>query len=276
VPPDGMTPEQLAELRGDASDNGSKSRPRGTLPYLPHEREPEPLRTWLTLALRPPKGWTVQTLDRAGRDLRDPCSLIVANGRESRTYRFKTQRELMRSPRSTVFAVSDGWLAVPHLTASEIEDLWAALCTLGRVLTEHDEVDQTREWIEQMLPSTLPLTGYTLVPDARHDGLMAIRAQGEFTKSDALSLVRPGTNEELYQQRPIRLVDKETGEHWLRAGETATFVRWVVGVEPLSHATLKARLHEIGMTARLFEDYRPPHPKLNLLRVSDELIAGLG
>jgi hypothetical protein len=276
VPPDGMTPEELTALRGDTSDNGSKARPRGTLPYLPHDREPEPLRVWLTIALRPPKGWTVQSFERAGRDARDPCSLIVANGRESRTFRFKTQRELMRTPRSIVFAVADGWLAMPHLTGGEIEDVWGALTTLGRVLTEHDEVEQTRDWIEQMLPATLPLTGYSLVPDSRHDALMAIKAQGTFAKSDALSLVRPGNNDEHYQQRPIRFVDKDTGEQWMRTGETATYVRWVVGVEPLSHATLRARLHEIGMTGRLFEDYRPPHPKLSLYQLPAELIEALG
>ena len=271
-----MRPDEFAALNDDgASDNGSKPRPKGTLPYLPRGREAEPLRDWLTLAFRPLNDWRLQSVDRAGRDARDPVTLTFASGREAKSFRFKTQRELMNAPRVTSLAVSDGWLAVPHLTAGEVEDVWAALCTLGSVLTEHDEVEQTREWIEQMLPSTLPLNGYTLVPDARHDALMAIKAQGEFTKTDALSMVRPGSNDEHYQQRPLRFVDKATGEHWVRTGETATYVRWVVGVEPLSHATLRARLHEIGVVGRLFEDYRPPHPKLSLFQLPQGLIDGL-
>ena len=256
-----------------------KPRPKGSLPWLPKERVPLTLCRWLTLAFHPEKGWTLQGYERAGRDLRDPATLRFSNGRESRSFRFKTQRELMNAPRSTTVAISDGWLAMPHLTPGEVEDVWVALCTLGRVLTEHDEVEQTREWIEQMLPSTLPLTGHTLVPDGRHDGLMAIKGSGEFTKSDALSMIRPSNgngDHEHYQQRPLRFVDAQTGEQWLRVGETATFVRWIVGVEPLSHATLRARLHEIGMGGRLFEDYHPPHPKLQLYQLPDSLIEGLG
>ena len=189
-----------------------KPRPKGSLPWLPKEPEPLSLCRWLTRAFRPPKGWAIQGFERTGRDVRDPATLLVANGRDSKRFRFKTQRELMRSPRSIVFAVADGWLAVPHLSPGEIEDLWAALCTLGRVLTEHDEVEQTRDWIEQMLPSTMPLGGYSLVPDARHDALMAIKHAGEFTKGDALSLIRGG-DDQRYQQRPF--VDSQI---WRAAG----------------------------------------------------------
>ena len=52
-------------------------------------------------------------------------------------------------------------------------------------------------------------------------------------------------------------------------------VRLVVAVEPLSHATLRARLHEIGVVGRLFEDYHAPHPKVQLYQLPDELIQGL-
>jgi hypothetical protein len=104
---------------------------------------------------------------------------------------------------------------------------------------------------------------------------MAIRAAGEFTRPDALAMIRPSTDEHVYQQRPIRFVDAQTHEQWLRAGEIATYVRWVLGVEPLSHATLRSRLSEIGVIARPFEDYRPPHPKLTLYQLTESLIEGL-
>jgi hypothetical protein len=99
---------------------------------------------------------------------------------------------------------------------------------------------------------------------------MAIRAGGEFTRPDALTLLRPGGDEH-YQQRPTRFIDSETGEQWLRAGEMAAFIRWVLGVEPLSGRTLRSRLGEVGVVGRRFEDYRPPHPKLNLYQLPEDL-----
>lgn len=254
-----------------------KPRPRGTLPYLPDEQTPEALREWLTLAFRPLKGYKLQGFERLGREKNHPATLTFRNGREDRTYRFGRQGDLAgRNMRTVVLAVTDGELQMPHLTGSEIEDVWAMLCTLGRVATEHDEVDEAREWIEALLPVTLPLVGYSLVSDSRHDALMALRHAGEFTRGDAEALRRGG--DERYQQRPARLIDSQTGEQWLRAGEVAAYVRWVLGVEPLAHSTLRARLVEIGIEGRYFEDYRPPHPKLALYLLSEafvEFVEGL-
>lgn len=258
----------------DADRNEAKPRSRGTLPYLPNDPDAEQLRGWLTLAFRPPRGWRVSGFERMGRDKADAARLLLVNGRENKAFRFDAQRELMKEPRATVTSVADGWLKMPHLTPGEVEDVWAALCTLGRVMTEHDDAQEAREWIEQMLPATIPLTGHTLVPDGRHAALMAIKQAGEFSKSDAMSLLRPGEDSR-YQQRPTRFVDAQTGEQWLRVGETATFVRWVVGVEPLPHKALRARLYEIGIVARLFEDYHAPHPKAQLYGLPEAFIEGL-
>lgn len=248
-----------------------KPRPKGSLPYLTADRRPEFLRAWLTRALRPPEGWHVETFERYGRNDRDPCALKVANGRESKTFRFARQVGLSKNSRLTFLSASDAWLDVPHLTSGEAEDVWAALCRLGLVLSEFDEVDQTREWVESFLPATIPLNGYSLVPDARHDALMAIRASGTFGKGDALALVRP-SDDDRFAQRPTRFIDSATGDQWIRPTELAAFVRWVIGVEPLSHATLRARLREIGIVGQRFEDYRPPHPKLGLYQLTDELV----
>ena len=248
-----------------------KARPKGKLPWLPDGRDEAPkLREWLTLATRPPLSWTLSGYERAGRNKNDPCWLLFQNGRDAKKFRVEQQWQLVTAPRATLLTVSDGWLATPHLTPGEAEDLWAALCTLGRVLAEHDEVDEMREAVEAMLPATMPLTGYTLVPDGRHDALMAIRAAGEFTRPEALALARGG--EDRYQQRPTRFIDSQTGEQWLRANETACYLRWVLGIEPLSAGHLKARLIEIGVVGRYFEDYRPPHPKLSLYQLTEALI----
>lgn len=263
---------------GDLDRLQAKPRPKGSIPYLPDTDDPEVLRDWLTLAFRPPPGWTIHSFERTGRDRRDPATLLVINGRESKPYRFDRQADLVgTSLRSAVLAIADGKLRMPHLTGGEIEDVWAALCMLGQVLTEWDERDEARKWCEQMIVATMPLRGHTLAPDGRHAALMALKSAGEFTRPDALSLVRPGNaDEQRYQQRPARFVDETTGEQWLRAGEMATYLRWVLGVEPLSHKLLRSRLKEIGVVGRVFEDYRPPHPKLNLYQLTDELVEYTG
>lgn len=250
-----------------------KPRKGGSQPLLQANRDPAYIGGWITRATRPAEqGYHLQTIERLGRDPRDPVVLIYANGREeARRFRVKQQKELMKSPRLTLVSLSDGWLDVPHLTPGEQEDFWTAVCRYAAVLTEFDETDQTREWMEQMLPATMPLNGYSLVPDARHDALMAIRHAGEFTKPDAQQMLRGGEDQR-WQQRPSRFIDSNTGEQWIRPGETATYLRHIVGVEPLSHSTLRARLREIGVVGRQFEDYRPPHPKLGLYQLSESLI----
>jgi hypothetical protein len=254
----------------DLDDVQAKPRPKGTLPRLPGGRDHDQLCAWLTRALRPPEGFRVDGFERHGRQRADPCTLNLRNGRDTMTYNFTQQSDLIGARlRSTVLAASDGELAVPHLTASEVDDVWAALVTLGKVTVEHDERDETRKWVQQMLDIAHPLRGYTLEPERRHDALMALRNLGEFKRPDALALLRPSED---WSRRPVRFIDEESDEQWVRAGETATFVRWVCGAEPLAFSTLRGRLHQIGVEWRPFEDYRPPHPKINLYQLTDELI----
>lgn len=263
----------------DLDRKQQKPRPKGRLPYLPDERDnAEELRAWLTLAFRPREGWHFDAFERPTTDPGDGCSITFRNGRDIAIYRFRRQSDLMGPKlRPMVLSVGKGALAMPHLTAGEIEDVWAALCTLGAVLTEYDECDETRKLFEQMLVATFPLTGHSLVPDGRFDALMAIRAHGEFTKPDALALVSAVKNDtDHWLRRPIRFVDKHTGEQWVRAGEAATYLRWVLGADPLSGGSLKGRLHEIGVEARYFQDGKPPHPKARLYRLSPELVEFVG
>ena len=127
-----MNKKELEQLR----DEPPKPRAKGTLPYLDDDLDVEGLRDWLSLAFRPAPGWRVHAFDRAGRQKNDPCTLTLSNGRERATYRFDNQRDLYSTPRVAVHSVSDGALRMPHLTATEIEDLWAALTRLGQVLSE--------------------------------------------------------------------------------------------------------------------------------------------
>ena len=172
--------------------NGGKPRPRGTLPRLPGDTTE--LEAWLTAAFRPPGGYRLDLFERAGSQRTDPCSITFRNGRDHRTFRFNRQADLMGAQlRPAVLGISDGWLRMGHLTGSEVDDVWAGLCIYGRVMTEYDERDETRKWVEMLLDDAEAMTGLTLVPDHRHDALMRIRSRGQFTRSDALALVRGQT-----------------------------------------------------------------------------------
>lgn len=261
------TPDDLDQA---AADNG-KPRPKGKLPYLGDDLEVDGLRDWLNLAVRPPSGWQVHDFQRAGRGKTDPCTLMITNGRERETFRFDAQQILHTTPRVALHSVSDGRLRMPHLTGTEIEDFWAALTRLGHVLAEYDETQETTKWMEHLIEASEPLVGYTLIPDNRHDALMAMRNRGEFKRTHALAMVRP-TEDAKRLHRPVRFIDRQTDEVFVRAGETLCYLRIVEGVEPLAGSTLRARLGEIGVEAKHFEDYRPPHPKALLYRLTDELI----
>lgn len=254
----------------DADQLGKKHRPRGSFPWLPADLTEDSARAWLTPVLVQ-GDWTVHGFERAGREGSDPCWLTVTRGRERRTFRINRQADLMRNPRTVLASISNGLLGRRHLTGSEAEDVWVALCFLGNVLTEHDEREEARKWIEQMVPETRLFDGHTLVPDGRHAALMAVKHAGEFMRPQALTLLKSNDG---YCHRPIRFLDCQTGEQWLRAGETGAFIRYVLGVEPLSPGYLKARLSEIGVVHRPFEDYRPPHPKLRMYQLTEELIEG--
>ncbi len=122
---------------------------------------------------------------------------------------------------------------MPHLTASEIEDVWVGLCKVARLLSEYDDRETATKWMQQLVDETSTLTGKTLTSDARHDGLMAMRNQGEFVRRDAEQLVRSSDG---WQRRPVRFVDEQTAEQFVRAGETATFVWHVIGVRQIDPA----------------------------------------
>lgn len=250
-----------------------KPRPKGKLPWLPEGEDLDALAVWLTLAFRPPAGFRFDSFVRAGRRPADPCSITFRNGRDRRTFRFRAQSDLHgRKLRQSVYAVSDGWLRMPHLTETEQEDVWAGLCTHGRVMSETDDRDEARKWVQHLLDQAAALRGHTLVPDGRHDALMALRAVGEFRAPDARGLGQGADT----PRRPTRFVDKQTGEQYVRAGETFAFVKWVEGAERLDQAGLRARLSDIGVESFHFEDYRPPHPKLTLYRLTDEFLDYLG
>jgi hypothetical protein len=248
-----------------------KARPKGVLPRLPGGRDLEQLRDWLNLAFRPGDEYRVDVFERAGRQRADPCSLTFRSGRDTATYRWSLQSQLIGPQlRANVLAITDGWCDMPHLTGSEQDDVWAALVKLGKVISEVDDRDEARKWVQNILDAASPLRGYTLVPDGRHDALMALRNHGEFKRPDAELFVRP--SEENGLRRPVRFVDEKTGDQFIRAGETITFIRYVAGERNLQGSTLRARLAEIGVEAVRFEHHLNPHPKAILYQLPADLV----
>jgi len=264
-----ISTDEVARRRRQRDGLG-KARPRGVLPYLPDD-DLDLLRQWLTLAFHPMlPGVEFEVFDRSSVRKTDPCVVRFRNGRERHTFRFDRQADLQGAGlRAAVVGASSGFLNMPHLTATEIEDVWVALCRLARVMTEHDALDEATNWLHNLLDESRPLAGHTLASDGRHNALMAMRAQGQFTRRDAERLVK---GEEGWMRRPIRFVDEQSGAQWLRSSETYAFVCFVCGARGLDRNGLKARLSEIEVEAQRFEAYQPPHPKLMLYRLTEPLV----
>lgn len=250
-----------------------KKRKGGTLPPLDDEilDSVELLRAWLTGAFRPRPGWTVQEFERTSAgDLTQPCTLVVANGREVARYRFRSQLELASAARLAVAvpAVTKSDLRPPHLNAraGEGDDIWAALCRLATATIEQDELEQAREWAESLLGVARIIENFSFANAAdRRDALMANHAASSFTRLDALSIVKHP--EDVWPRKPVCFLDRESRELWVRAGEAAIYLRHIVGVSPLRDRTLEARWKEIGITRHEYQDRRAPHPKARLYRV---------
>jgi hypothetical protein len=269
-----FTAEEFA--RAGEKKRGPKKRKNGTLPYPPEEDDVEQIRDWLTLAFRPRSGWRVLDFERpVADDLGQHCHLICVNGNEHRRYRFPAQRDLTAPTklRTTVAAITAGELRMPHLTTVEAGDVWEALCRIGRVLSERGEGEQAHEWLDKLLEAARPLEGHTLRAGAdRRDALMALQRWGEFTHLDARAVLKDPDSP--WPRRPVCLIDRDSGDYWLRHREAMTFLRYILDVKPLRDTTLMARWKEIGVERRDFEEgsHRPPHLRAKLYRVSREVV----
>ena len=101
---------------------------------------------------------------------------------------------------------------------------------------------------------------------------MALRAQGEFKQADAIQMGRGAE----WLKRPVRFVDQDTDEQWVRAGETFFFVKHVAGAEKVDRGKLRDRLGAIGMSCTRFEHHADPHPKAVMSGSAGALIECVG
>ena len=143
-----VEPDEIARRR--RRKELPKSRPRGVLSFLPTDADLLPL--WLTSAFRPAKGFEFEAFDRSSVRKADPCTIVFRNGRERRSFRFERQADLQTPAlRGVVAGISAGWLDMPHLTGSEIEDVWVGLCKVARLLSEYDDRETAMKWMQQLV-----------------------------------------------------------------------------------------------------------------------------
>jgi hypothetical protein len=244
------------------------------LPPLPgHGATLGELRDWLTEALAPAPGYRVIEFERAGRHRADPCKLTLdAPGGGRVSFRWNEQRELWSagSIRATFYAQCDGQLRVPALSKGELEDIWAALCSLAQVLVDQDERDETCEWVAGFIAAAETENGITFTPAGRADAVAALCCRKQFTRRAALELSDP-TIDPRIPARPVVVIDTVDSSRWVRAGELATYVRHVIGATPLAQGTLDARIGEIGGRREFIEIRRGGwHPKVVLYRFPED------
>ena len=242
------------------------------LSWLPAYEAPlSEWRDWLTGALRLTGGLRVEDFIRNGRQRTDGCSLVLTlpDGKR-RSFALGEQRHLMAltSQRVTLIGATDGLVRMPALSKAESEDVWAALVTLATVASDQSKDDETREWIERFLGVVQVQTGSTMRPNGRFDALRFLKSRPLFNRWSALTLEDSSVGPER-KNRPVLLLDRETGERWVRAAEVATFVRHCVGAPPISQATLDGRMGVIGVKRVVYEVRRDDeHPRVVLYRLA--------
>ena len=176
--------------------------------------------------------------------------------------RFKRQQAAMRGGglRGTLLAQSQGRFNMPHYSEPDALEVFAGLCIAAGVPSEHDHLDEAREWVEETRRNAEPLTGYTLAdPIEQAKAIEAIRARPTFDKRgarDLISYILQADNGHGPQRPPLR--PTAAGRPARRAPVPAH--RRDASAMPAISATRRrsaqpqfdARLAEIGVRRRRF------------------------
>jgi hypothetical protein len=266
----------IDELEQRAQRKKLKARKGGKIPPLTDEilDNVEFLREWVNAAMRPRPGWRVVDFEY-DQDPGTPCALVLKNGDDRERIRFARQSDLTSSPNrfgTTINSVTSRRLRPPPLSPSELYDLHGALCVLGTKMQNPDELEQAREWMTALLDAAAPIEGLTLVErNDRHDALLALKVRPQFTYLHARAiLARP---DEPWPRQPACLIDRVTNDYWLRAGESATYVRHILDVK-VRQTVLTRRWIELGIGYEHVDDRRAtPRLKGYFYRVPQGWIA---
>jgi hypothetical protein len=258
-----MPDATIDELHALGQRKKLKARKGGKIPPLTDEilDNVEFLREWVNAALHPRPGWRVVDFEY-DQDPGTPCALVLKNGTDSERYRFARQGDLLSPSRFGVAinSVTSRWLRPPYLSGPELYDLHGALCALGTKMQNPDELEQAREWMVALLDAARLLQGHTMSGSAeRHDALLELKRWGQFTYLHARAvLARP---DDPWPKQPVCLADRVTGDLWLRAGESATYVRNILNVQ-IRNQVLTRRWEEVGV-GNEYVDNRRATPRLH-------------
>ena len=239
-----------------------KPRPKGTLPHLTADRRPEFLKSWLTRALRPPEGWHVETFDRYGREARDPACCSSRTGAstpatDSGNRKTSHEPRAWRSSRRPMAGSTSP--PNPGRGRRRVDGALSARLGLVRIRRSRASGRMARMFLPVAAASRLQLDTRPPIRRAHGD-----TQAGTFGKGDALSHLAPERRPTLCATPDAVRRSSKRASNGCAPASLPRSCRWVLGVEPLAHSTLRARLREIGVVARRFEDWGGCHPKLGL------------
>lgn len=262
--------DALNEREQAADSKGSGRSKRKLDALLDHGKPPSEWREWLDRALTPAAGYGVHNFLRHGRQRTDGCELVmIGPGGERPSYEIPEQR-LLSTPatlRATLVSVTDGLVRPRSLSKAEQEDIWIALVTLATVTANQSDKDEAREWLEATIEQAKPLTGFSLAPAGRPDGLRELLTRDKFDYLRARQFTDPQESE---PPRPTLLIDSTTAERWMRVGDLAAFWRHVLGVGVMSQPTIDGRLSAIGVKRHEYPVKIGRSPRtVRLYRVAD-------
>lgn len=216
------------------------------------------IREYLTQAAVVPAGWVVDLAERHGPYGSDPLTITVRTPGDADDIRirFEHQRDVSKPSalRGAFMEATSGQCRMKYPKPAEASDFYAMVCALARLASTATVADETNAWLHEYLDRAWVIEDLTLQPPHRYDTLAALRKRTEFDRRQANRYLRNDLDE---QDHWTTLVDTQTEELWIRAGEFATYMRHVYGEKPLAQHDLDARIVEVGGEREVLdEDHR--------------------
>lgn len=236
----------------DPSRNGKKAN---AWPKLPgHDAGLREIQSYLTTAARLPVGWVVEKAERHGQHAENPLTLTVRRPGDAADIlvQFDAQRDCSKpgSLRGAFAEATKGLSRMKYPSPAQASDFYVMVCALADVGEVSTRADETEAWLQEYLERAWLMPGMTLVPDARYDALCVLQARREFDRVQADRYIRNDLDE---TERWVAIVDTQTDELWIRAGEFATYMRKVYGIS-IAQNDLDARIREFGGARRRLEE----------------------
>lgn len=232
--------------------NGKKSN---SWPKMPnHDAGLREIQSYLTLAARLPPTWAIERAERHGQHSDNPLTITVRRPGDAPDVqvRFDLQRDCSKpgALRGAFAEATKGMSRMKYPSPAQASDFYVMVCALADVGEVSSRADETEAWLHEYLERAWLMPNMTLVPDARYDALCALQARKEFDRVQADRYIRNDLDE---TERWVGIVDSQTGELWIRAGEFATYMRKVHGTA-ISQNDLDARIQEYGGERRKLEE----------------------